>query len=226
MDSSRDQIMKRVHAALSGTTRAPASPLPPTARVASRGAGDADAEIDLLLAEIAKLGGTTRRVAGRDELQAALRDLVQAERVKKATMWQARDLQELGVADALGALGVEIVPSDSDKRALAECDLGVTGADAALPETGTLVLRASSEHSQAVSLLPRVHLAIVQPSALRADLHQVLDEVKGDKRVHFVTGPSRTADIEKTLSIGVHGPKALYVWVCLTFALAQPAQNG
>ncbi len=91
--------------------------------------------------------------------------------------------------------------------------MGVTGADAALPETGTLVLRASAEHSQVVSLLPRVHLAIVRPAALRADLHAVLDEVKGDARVHFVTGPSRTADIEKTLAIGVHGPKALYVWV-------------
>jgi L-lactate dehydrogenase complex protein LldG len=213
MASSHDEIMNRVRAALSNTTRAPVSPLPASARVAPRVAGDADTEINLLLAEIAKLGGTTRRVATRDELQTALRDLVQAEHVKRTTMWQARELQELGVADALSALGVEIVPSDSDKRALAECDLGITGADAALPETGTLVLRASLEHSQSVSLLPRVHLAIVQPSALRADLHQVLDEVKGDKRVHFVTGPSRTADIEKTLSIGVHGPKALYVWM-------------
>ncbi len=210
---SRDQILNRVRATLSGTPRAPASPLPRTARVAPRVAGDANAEIDLLLAEIEKLGGISRRIATRDELQAALRDLVQAERVKKATLWQTRELRDLGLADALAALGVEIVPPDADKRALAECDLGVTGADAALPETGTLVLRASAEHPQMVSLLPRVHLAIVHPSALRADLHQVLDEVKGDRRVHFITGPSRTADIEKTLTIGVHGPQALYVWV-------------
>ncbi|MDE3091712.1 MAG: lactate utilization protein [Chloroflexota bacterium] len=213
MTSSRDEIMNRVRAAPSNTTRASASPLPPRARVQPRVAGDADAEIDFLLAEIAKLGGAVRRVAGRDELRAALRDLVQTERVKKATLWQTRELQDLGIADALAALGVIIVPPDAGKRALAECDLGVTGADAALPETGTLVLRASAEHSQVVSLLPRVHLAIVRPAALRADLHQVLDDVKGDARVHFVTGPSRTADIEKTLAIGVHGPKALYVWV-------------
>ena len=213
MNSSRTEILSKISAALSSAARAPASPLPPTARVAPRVAGDADAEIDLLLAEIKKLGGIARRVARRDELQTALRDLVQAERVEKATMWQARELQELGIADTLSALGVEIVPSDSDKRTLAECDLGITGTDAALPETGTLVLRASAEHSQLVSLLPRVHLALVRPAVLRADLHQVLDEVKGDARVHFVTGPSRTADIEKTLSIGVHGPKALYVWV-------------
>ncbi len=213
MTSPRDQIMNRVRAALTGIDRKPASPLPPVARVPPRVASDADAEIDLLLAEIAKLGGIARRVAGRDELRAVLRDLVQTARVKKATLWQTRELLDLGVAEMLAELSVEIVPLDADKRALAECDLGITGADAALPETGTLVLRASAEHPQVVSLLPRVHLAIVQPSALRADLHQVLDEVKGDRRVHFVTGPSRTADIEKTLAIGVHGPKALYVWV-------------
>ncbi len=215
MNSSRNEIMNRVRAALTDITRAPASALPQTARFVPRVAGDADAEIDLLLAEIAKLGGVARRVAGRDELRAALRDLVQTERVKKATLWQTRELLDLGIADALSVLGVEIVPPDADKRALAECDLGITGADAALPETGTLVLRASAEHSQIVSLLPRVHLAIVHPAALRADLHQVLDEVKRDRRVHFITGPSRTADIEKTLAIGVHGPKALYVWVCV-----------
>ncbi len=213
MTSAHDQILNRVRTALSSTPRAPASPLPASARVAPRVAGDADAEIDLLLGEIARLGGIKRRVAGRDELQAALRDLVQVERVRKATLWQSRDLRDLGIAEMLADLDVEIVPPDAGKRALAECDLGVTGADAALPETGTLVLRASAEHSQLVSLLPRVHLALVRPTVLRADLHQVLDEVKGDARVHFVTGPSRTADIEKTLSIGVHGPKALYVWM-------------
>ena len=213
MKSSRDQFLDRVRAALGSAASAPASPLPSTARVAPRAAGDVDAEIDLLLGEIARLGGTKRRVAGRDELQAALRDLVQAERVRKATLWQSRELRDLGISEMLSELDVEIVPPNAGKRALAECDLGVTGADAALPETGTLVLRASPEHSQLVSLLPRVHLALVRPSVLRVDLHQVLDEVKGDARVHFITGPSRTADIEKTLSIGVHGPKALYVWV-------------
>ncbi|HEX7588670.1 MAG TPA: LUD domain-containing protein [Anaerolineae bacterium] len=213
MNQDREKILTRIRTALGGSDRTPASPLPQNVRVAPRIAGKVDAEVDLLLAEIGKLGGITRRIAGLEELQRALCDLVRDESVKKATLWQTSELQELGIERVLISSGVEIVPSDGDKRALAECDLGVTGADAALPETGTLVLRASGEHPQMVSLLPRVHLAIVRPNALRADLHEVLDEVKGDKRVHFVTGPSRTADIEKTLTIGVHGPKALYVWV-------------
>jgi L-lactate dehydrogenase complex protein LldG len=111
------------------------------------------------------------------------------------------------------ALGVELVSPQAGMRAVAECDLGVTGVDAALPETGTLLLRSSPEKPRVVSLLPRIHLAILRPSALRADLHQAFAEVKGDGYVVLVTGPSRTADIELTLTLGVHGPKSLYAWL-------------
>jgi L-lactate dehydrogenase complex protein LldG len=215
MNQSREEILSRVRTALSGRDRTPASPLPPTTRIAPRVAGEVEAEIDLLMVEIGKLGGKAQRIAGPEQLQTALCNLVRDESVKKVTFWQARELMDFKLEGVFASLGVEIVAPDKDKRALAACDLGVTGADAALPETGTLVLRADREHPQLMSLLPRVHLAIVRPTALRADLHQVLDEIKGDKRVHFISGPSRTADIEKTLAIGVHGPKALYVWMYL-----------
>jgi LUD domain len=78
---------------------------------------------------------------------------------------------------------------------------------------GTLVLKSSFEKPRAVSLLPRVHLAIVRPEMLRADMHQVFTESKNDNYLVFITGPSRTADIELTVTLGVHGPKNLYVWV-------------
>ena len=108
---------------------------------------------------------------------------------------------------------MQIVSPFAGKHELAECDLGVTGVDMALPETGTLVLTSDESRPRMVSLVPRVHLAILRPGALRADLHQVFAEGKGEGYLIFITGPSRTADIELTLTIGVHGPKALYVWV-------------
>lgn len=210
MSSSREVILSDVRAALGGITKAPA-PVPAAARFPARAAGSLDAEIGMFLDEVSKLGGATYRIT-REQVWGRLEDLVTDEAVKKATLWQTPDLEELGIAEMLGRLGVEVVPPTADKRRLAECDLGITGADAALPETGTLLLRSSSDKPRAVSLIPRVHLAIVSPSALRADIHQALAEVKGESFV-FVTGPSRTADIELTLTIGVHGPKALYVWV-------------
>jgi L-lactate dehydrogenase complex protein LldG len=167
----------------------------------------------MLLAEIGKLSGVTRRLRSRDDLQAALADLVGAEEVKQATLWATPDLEAWDVAGELVALGVELVSPQAGMRAVAECDLGVTGVDAALPETGTLLLRSSPEKPRVVSLLPRVHLAIFRPSVLRADLHQAFAEVKGDGYAVLVTGPSRTADIELTLTLGVHGPKSLHAWL-------------
>ena len=96
---------------------------------------------------------------------------------------------------------------------MAKCDLGITEADFLLPETGTIVLHSSAEKPRAVSLLPRVHLAIVRAEMLRADMHQVFAEAKDKNYLVFITGPSRTADIELTTTLGVHGPKNLYVWM-------------
>ncbi|MBI5034796.1 MAG: lactate utilization protein [Chloroflexi bacterium] len=205
----RDQILNSIRTTLKATTRAP---LPSAARIAPRLPGDTEAEIALLLSEIEKLGGTTCRIANVEQLRNALRELVQKEKIAKSTAWETKEMKELGIAETLAALGVTIISPDASPRALAECDLGITGVDAALPETGTLVLRSSHEHPQLVSLLPPVHLAIFRPSALRADLQNVFAEIKSDKRAVLVTGPSRTTDIEKVLTIGVHGPKAMYVW--------------
>jgi L-lactate dehydrogenase complex protein LldG len=85
--------------------------------------------------------------------------------------------------------------------------------DFALPETGTLALLSSPERPRVVSLLPRVHLALLLPSVLRADMHQVFAEAKHEPYLIFITGPSRTADIELTVTLGVHGPRQLHVWV-------------
>ena len=128
-------------------------------------------------------------------------------------MWSTERLAELGIADSLRELGVEIIPGTADKHALAQADLGVTEADFALPETGTLGLLSSPEKPRSVSLLPRVHLAIVHPRVLRADLHQVFAEMKSQGYLILITGPSRTSDIELVVTIGVHGPQRLYVWV-------------
>lgn len=94
-------------------------------------------------------------------------------------------------------------------------DVGITTAQAAIAETGTLVLDSARELHRLVSLVPPVHIAIVAASTIRATLGETLAMLENRKElspaVTFITGPSRTADIELTLTIGVHGPQELYV---------------
>ena len=215
IDPAREEILSKARAALGRRAEAqpPFAALPAAARIAPRIAGDARTEAELLLSEIAKLGGTTRQIAERAGMQSARAQLVETERIKRAALWQTRWLKELGLEKSLDDLGVKIVSPQSDKFTLADCDLGVTSVDAALPETGTLLLRSSPDRPRMVSLLPRVHLAIMDPSVLCADVGPALAQVAGAGYWLFVTGPSRTSDIELTLTIGVHGPKSLYVWV-------------
>jgi len=213
MNRAREEILGKLRAAYGRGVGAPVAPIPPTARIAPRQTATPEAELTQLLTEIGKLNGVTRRMAGMDDFRAGLAELVRLEGVKRATCWTTPELEAWGVATALQALGVEIVPADADKQQVASCELGVTGVDTALPETGTLVLTSSPERPRVVSLLPRIHLALLRPAVLRPDLHQVFAETRQAGYTVLISGPSRTADIELTLTLGVHGPKSLYVWV-------------
>ena len=203
-------VIEAVRRALGRTQGAAVATRP--AVVPPRQGGSIEAEIDLLIKEINALSGSAQRVS-ETELDQVFKGLLQAQEVKRATFWQTPGLVALGLEARLRELGVEIVSPHADKYTLAACDLGVTDVDFALPETGTLGLFSSREKPLAVSLLPRVHLAILRPTALRADLHEVFAEAKGQGYLIFITGPSRTADIELTVTLGVHGPQSLYVWV-------------
>jgi L-lactate utilization protein LutC len=95
-------------------------------------------------------------------------------------------------------------------------DVGVSTAQAAIAETGTLVLDSAVERHRLVSLVPPVHIAIVNASSIVETLSDALTLLQKEEispAITFITGPSRTADIELTLAIGVHGPQELYVIV-------------
>jgi len=173
-----------------------------------------DSEIAHFLDEVKKLSGVGQELSPSD-IDSSLKTLVAEQNIRKATVCETPHLRQLGITEILNSLGVELVSPNANKHEMAQCDLGITEADYLLPETGTLVLRSSTEKPRGVSLLPRVHLAIVRPEMLRADMHQVFAESKNDNYLVFITGPSRTADIELTVTLGVHGPKNLYVWMMM-----------
>ena len=108
----------------------------------------------------------------------------------------------------------ELLENPSPAR-LFDCDLGVTSAQWAIAETGTLVLESERESHRLTSLVPAKHLCILKASTIRQTLGEILELTKQDlsRTITFITGASRTSDIELTLAIGVHGPKELHVIV-------------
>ena len=203
-------IIENIRHSLGRTAQTPLRSRP--ASYTPRQAMSVDSEVESFLEEIKKLSGTGQTLSPSD-IDSALGNLVAQQTIRKATAWETPYLRQLGITEILNSLGVELVSPNASKHEMALCDLGVTEADYLLAETGTIVLKSSGQKPRAVSLLPRVHLAIVHPDLLRADMHQVFAEAKDEQYLVFITGPSRTADIELTLTLGVHGPKNLYVWM-------------
>ena len=105
-----------------------------------------------------------------------------------------------------------IVGEDDDLRAFcASADVGVSGVSAALAETGSLVVESGPGRSRLATLLPAVHVALVPESKLTTDLFTWSTAREGGiaTNVTVISGPSKTADIEFTLTLGAHGPKRL-----------------
>jgi len=97
-----------------------------------------------------------------------------------------------------------------------DVDAGVTDVWCAVAETGSLVVRASASHGRATSLVPDVHIAIVEKSQIIPDLIDLMHRCKELGTlggVTIITGPSKTADIEMNLVIGVHGPGEVFVFL-------------
>ena len=101
---------------------------------------------------------------------------------------------------------------------MASADLGITGVDYAIAETGTCVIIPAAGASRLVSLLPPVHIALVERGQVLPSLDELFtfrrrDFVNGElgSYMNLITGPSRTADIEYKLVTGVHGPGEVHM---------------
>jgi L-lactate dehydrogenase complex protein LldG len=100
---------------------------------------------------------------------------------------------------------------------MAQCDLGIIEAGYGIAATGTLAVTGAPGRPLSLSLLPPVNLILVHASRLLPDLAAAIAELGPETvtrhRVALITGPSRTADIEKMIVVGVHGPKRLYAMI-------------
>ncbi len=121
--------------------------------------------------------------------------------------------QEL--ASLCHAKGIDVVTKDLRKH-VAGIDIGFTVVDYGIAETGTLVLDSSSEDTRLATMISEVHVAVVPKSKIRPTAFEVENELidlmgQSPNYTAFITGASRTADIERVLALGVHGPLELHI---------------
>ncbi len=130
------------------------------------------------------------------------------------------------IVDALERASIGVIRTaaitDDPARAelrdkLARCDFAVVEADYAIAATGTLAMLATPERPGSLTLLPPVNVILVDAGRILTDLAAVLAAIGAasiaSHRLALVTGPSRTADIEKRIVVGVHGPREVHVAV-------------
>lgn len=159
----------------------------------------------------------------RQELDITLSRVLKDFEVKSAISWDDPFLHELGLTSLLSTNGVEnsiwdnSLNEEERMQLSAKVDLGITCADLGLAETGTVVLMNGGERGRMVSLLPPFYLCIMPESRIVPRLTQAMELIHSKvpnglpSCINFITGPSRTADIEMDLALGVHGPGKVHV---------------
>jgi L-lactate dehydrogenase complex protein LldG len=179
----------------------------------------------LFCEELVKVGGHASVVAKSEELKSALERIMVAEKPDLVALSDIVASVHEQLFNALRAGGIRFLSNNSlnefetYKRELLSAGVGITTADYAIADTGTLVLLSGGERHRLVSLLPPVHVCLLDArrifpnlAALLAHLReQVYSDESSPQATTFITGPSRTADIEQTLTTGVHGPYRLEV---------------
>ena len=215
MSDARAGILERVRAALSADPERRSAPSALPAVLSGRGVPEAE-RFERFRATLERVGGRVERVASLEAAHERALALIRDRGVRRVALSDAPALASL---HARLPPGVTVVVPDAPRAELLAAELGITCAQWGIAETGTLVLESARERHRLASLLPPVHVALLPARALLGALGEALAAVRSStgapasRTITFVTGPSRTADIELTLVVGVHGPRELHVLV-------------
>lgn len=187
------------------------------------GAGYVGADGDLcdsLASQIELVGGKAHVVESLRDAQELLRQSLRDNAVRTVLHWQHElldklQLDELLVSEGITAHGYdELAPlsHDPQRQVVLGADAGISSVDFAVAETGSLAVSAQVGRERLTSLAPPIHYAIVEQSQIVPDLFDVFQKLTDrgigslPSNLSFITGPSKTGDIELELTTGIHGP--------------------
>ena len=203
---SKENILKKIRKALSHST-----PLPfPQSEGTTSVVEPLQQEPEIEFAEqFTRLQGKFIYCINRQELAFQLGSLV------KKQDWQKIYCVEDRLIESVAAqLSERLVKTD-----LATCDVSITGCEYLVARTGSIVMSTAQSSGRTTSVYAPIHICIAFTDQLVYDVKDALQAAKEKygnnlpSLITFATGPSRTADIEKTLVVGVHGPKEVYLFL-------------
>jgi L-lactate utilization protein LutC len=216
MNAARDAFLQRVRQAVADGNRAGAAPpLPERGTIGYQGGGPDP--VARFRDELSAAGGRLHVVADDAAAAARVLDLVAAAAARRALVGRGPVLDRLGLPERLLAAGVEVattdaLPSGGERDTLFAADVGISGVDHLIAETGSVAILSRPDEPRSLSLLPVVHIAVADRSQLLPDLFDLFAaRPEMPSCLSLITGPSKTGDIELRLVTGVHGPGEVHV---------------
>lgn len=224
MHDTRQLFLQRVRTAVADGNKAGAAGVLPTrGQVGYQGGGP-----NLVVRfcdELVAAGGQAHIVPRPETAQETIVTLMSGRPGCRVLLGGGKLLDDLQLATRLHGLGYEAIQKQSAAgRAIPadwfSADVGITGVDYLVAETGSLVLLARPDQPRSPSLLPPVHIAVAEASQIVPDLFDLFDLLGSKSKsseadlpscITLITGPSKTGDIELRLVTGVHGPGELHV---------------
>jgi L-lactate dehydrogenase complex protein LldG len=180
--------------------------------------------------ECERVSGRVSLARSGEEVERSLSEIVAKEGVRRVMLGKSPLLRGLDLEQHLRDCGIDHMVRSSNEpldeetlrdflRRISDSEMGITGVDYGLADTGTLVLMARSDQDRLTSLLPPVHVAVLQTDRILTGLEELCVRLMWDREegcgldscITLITGPSKTADIEFSLVRGIHGPKEVYV---------------
>ncbi len=165
------------------------------------------------------------RVKTAGEAKEIIMNLIKFTNAKKVVSVDNALQQDSGVNDEIRSAGIALYTAQADIAEHAEtADIGISGVEFGVAETGSVCQDAYAIESRLVSMLPPIHVVFLPSSRIVPGVEQAFDifsQVFHRGYLSFITGPSRTADIERVLTIGVHGPSRFII-----IAVDEPVSGG
>jgi L-lactate dehydrogenase complex protein LldG len=214
--SARDAFLSRVRQAVQdGNRHGDAAPIPERGAVGYQGGGSD--VLSTFLDNCRAMSMKPQIVRSRDELLAHVGAILEAKNARTILLGRGQLMEKLDLATWLRNGDRDVILSDAAKESLFAAEASITEVTALIAETGSLVVASGPALTRSENLLPPVHIAVARKEQIVPDLFDILEAYSATDQppsnLVFITGPSKTGDIELKLVTGVHGPGEVYVFV-------------